>query len=143
MALSLRGVGALAISASSIFVLTSAIRAQAIDNEAIYEGRTVEQWIEQLAHTDKEARRKAAYALGQLGPEARQAVPALVKAADDKQLEVGWYALDALGRIGPRAESAVEDIVRIIQGSQRYPVLRLNAARTLGKIGPAAKAAAG
>ncbi len=107
-----------------------------------YDGLTAAQWAAKLQDEDKQVRRRAAYALGQIGPDATAAVPALAVAADDTQLEVGWYALDALGRIGPAAKTAVPDIVRIVEKSQKYPVLRLNGIRALGKIGRSAGEAA-
>ena len=100
-----------------------------------YQHLDVDQWIEKLDDEDKESRRRAAYALGQIGPPAVQAVPALIKVADDKQLEVGWYALDALGRIGPAARDAVPGIVEIVEKSADYATLRLSGIRALGRIG--------
>lgn len=100
-----------------------------------YKGLTAGQWAAKLQDEDKQVRRRAAYALGQIGPDAAAAVPALAEAADDTQLEVGWYALDTLGRIGPAAKAAVPAIVRIVEKSQKYPILQLNGIRALGKVG--------
>ena len=79
---------------------------------ASYDGASVEQWTLKLKDPDKQVRRRAAYALGQIGPAAATAVPALTQAADDGQLEVGWYALDALGRIGTAAKDAVPEMAK-------------------------------
>ena len=110
--------------------------------ESIGSGRAVTSWTERLKDPDKHVRRQAAYALGQIGPEAAKAVAALAAAADDNQLEVGWFALDALGRIGPAASRAVPEIVRIIKDSQEYSktlpeyrLLQISGVTALGKIG--------
>ena len=63
---------------------------------------TVPPLVERLKDQDFEQRRRAADALGDLGPKAAAAVPALVAAFADEHVEVHWYALDALGRIGRR-----------------------------------------
>jgi HEAT repeat protein len=96
--------------------------------------------------TSSDTRRQAAYALGQLGPKARAAVPALIEATGDRDGQVIWYALDALGRIGPAAREAVPEILRVIQESLEidspgYRTLRSSAVRALGNIGPDARTA--
>ncbi|MEE3219587.1 MAG: HEAT repeat domain-containing protein, partial [Planctomycetota bacterium] len=82
------------------------------------QGLSTKQWIVKLADDDKQVRRRAAYALGQMGPAAAGAVPALTTAADDRNIEVGWYALQALGRIGPAAAAAVPEIIRILKTAE-------------------------
>lgn len=123
----------LALVALAAVAGTGSIASQAA--EPTYAGRTVTHWIAGLQAPDKHARRQAAYALGQIGPEAATAVSALAEAADDNQLEVGWYALDALGRIGPAASPAVPDIVRIVKASQKYKLLQISGVTALGSIG--------
>jgi HEAT repeat protein len=114
--------------------------APALAQAAEYDGQTATQWAAKLTDDDKQVRRLAAYALGQIGPEAAEAVPALVIAADDNNIEVGWYSLEALGRIGPAAASAVPDVVRILKAAEQfrnspgYGPLRVNGVRALGRI---------
>jgi HEAT repeat protein len=66
-----------------------------------------------LTGPDGDMRVCAAYALGEIGPAARAAVPSLIRAiehADPKQEEpeiLVLYAIRALGRIGPEARAAV------------------------------------
>ncbi|MFP6612524.1 MAG: HEAT repeat domain-containing protein [Pirellulales bacterium] len=104
------------------------------------QGLSTKQWIVKLADDDKQVRRRAAYALGQMGPAAAGAVPALTTAADDKNIEVGWYALQALGQIGPAAAAAVPEIIHILKTAEAfrneigYRPLRLNGFRALGRI---------
>jgi len=57
--------------------------------------------IEALAATNVESRRRAARALADMGPDAREAVPALTKALDDKALAP--TAADALKKIDREA----------------------------------------
>src|SRR5262249_53210512 len=52
-------------------------------------------------------RQEAARGLGQLGPEARPAVPALIVALKDRAVEVRAVSAEALSRIGPAANDAV------------------------------------
>jgi HEAT repeat protein len=124
-------------------VLCSALCAplSAVAGDVKYEGQTVQQWTTALTNPDAKVRRKAAYALGQIGLEAREAVPALTKALADRYLEVAWYAADALGRIGPGAAPATEALVRVIEETPGDAVLRRTATIALGRIGPDAKSA--
>ncbi len=52
-------------------------------------------------------RRIAAFALGKIGPAAKEAVPALIAALKDEDKDVRVYAASALGHIGPAAKEAV------------------------------------
>jgi hypothetical protein len=74
-----------------------------VDNE-------VQKYIEALKSTDIYIRRDAARALGEIGPEAKDAVPELVEALDDEDMDL--IAVWALGRIGPAAIVAVPAIKR-------------------------------
>jgi HEAT repeat protein len=60
---------------------------------------------------DPRERARAAQALGELGPKAKDAVPALVSALDDDAPSVRVDATVALGRIGPDARAAVPHLV--------------------------------
>ena len=60
--------------------------------------------IEELASSDAQKRRNAAYELNQLGAEAVDALPALMKALDDDDEQVFFNAASAIARIGPAAE---------------------------------------
>src|SRR5262245_6539542 len=62
---------------------------------------------QRLQSQDSIIRRNAAYALGQIGAGAKEAVPALIAALKDRDTEVRRSAASALGQIGPVAKEAV------------------------------------
>ncbi len=86
--------------------------------------------IHKLKDRDKEVRFNAAYAVGKIGPAAKEAVPALIAALKD---EYRWVAASALGKIGPAAVPALIAALKDEDGS-----VRVSAAFALGWIGPAA-----
>ena len=51
-------------------------------------------------------------ALGEIGPDAREAVPALIALVKDKEVEVRGAAVYALGEIGPPAKQRFPPSVR-------------------------------
>lgn len=55
--------------------------------------------IKQLGDGDAFVRLKAAYALGQIGPAAKEAVPALIMALGDESTDIRAKAAWALGQI--------------------------------------------
>ena len=99
--------------------------------------------------------REAAWALGSIGPDAGDAVDALIRALPDSDtrtasLRVGlgrppclysspagsarMYIIDALGRIGSPAEMAVPALARLAR-TDDYDGVRRSAVRAMGKIG--------
>src|SRR5439155_1762109 len=60
-------------------------------------------------------RRRAALALGELGPAARTAVPALLEALRDKELMVRRWTAFALGEIASKAASAAGPLVELLR----------------------------
>jgi len=82
-------------------------------------------------------RRYTADMLGYIGPEAKAAVPALVKALGDSDTGVLYCVARALGKIGPEAKAAVPALVKTLGDSD--PIVRVNATWALGEIGPDAK----
>jgi HEAT repeat protein len=84
-----------------------------------------------------------AQALGQMGPAAHSAVPALMAAMNfQREDEGGWDfggVIGALGAIGPAAKEAVPALIAVFE---RDPRDRYAAIDALGNIGPEAKAAA-
>jgi HEAT repeat protein len=66
------------------------------------------------------ARLQAARLLARLGPEAKSAVPALVRALQDKDPFIRETAASALGRIGPAARKAAPDIIGLLEQQNRF-----------------------
>src|SRR5205823_4583221 len=66
------------------------------------------------------ARLQAARLLAKLGPEAKAAVPALVRALKDKDSFIREAAASALGRIGPAAKSAAPDFIGLLEQQNRF-----------------------
>jgi hypothetical protein len=64
-----------------------------------------------LRSPDSNARRYAASALGGIGPEAKEAVPALITTLKDQNVDVRRYAASVLGEIGPPAKEAVPALI--------------------------------
>jgi HEAT repeat protein len=106
----------------------------------------VPELVQYLRGGDSEKRRLAASALKGLGPEAREAVSALIEALTSPDEWVRLYAAQTLGRIGPKAAAAVPELLarardqslsRREQNGHRTvdSMLRDAAIRDLGQIG--------
>ena len=102
--------------------------------DTAYQGKTVSQWIEVLKDKDVRVRNAAATALGQIGPAAKAAVPALIEALKDKDRTVRRVAAFVLGQIGPAAVPALIEALKKDRVG-RYSTAVVDA---LGKIGPVA-----
>jgi HEAT repeat protein len=81
-------------------------------------------------------RNVAIIALSVIGPDAKDAVPALIAAFNDKDEFVQSNAVRAVGQIGPAAVPALIDVLR-----DKDSHMRRMAALGLGNMGPEAKAA--
>lgn len=106
--------------------------------EVKFENQPVAYWMEQLNDDDFNIRRRAAYVLGRIAPAAKEAIPALTGALQDRHMETRWYAIDALGSFGPAAKNAVPSIIASLREKQNDETVRRRGARSLGRIGPAA-----
>jgi HEAT repeat protein len=73
--------------------------------------------IADLKSPDVNTRRDAATQLGQLGPEARPAVGALVENLTDRDKQVWSNAMSALASIGPGAADAIPALIGCLDGS--------------------------
>lgn len=104
--------------------------ALAIETIAASGDKAIEGLTKALKH--ERARYWACLALGEAGPRAKGAVPALVETLSDERPEVQSQALMALGKIGPDAASAVPDIAAFI--NSELPATQYAAAFALGSI---------
>lgn len=96
--------------------------------------------ISDLQGNDEAKQESAAHQLGELGPIAKSAVPALIKAIKTDSVALRSEAIIALGNMGPEAASAVPDLAKILRGNSI--ILKFNALKALRQIGPASKPAA-
>lgn len=97
------------------------------------EKKKPETLILQLQAESPEKRRRAAEDLGQMGPAAAAAVPALIAAlADTMDPKVSQAAAYALGDIGPAAKEAVPALRALITEERSY--VTIAAAGALGQI---------
>jgi len=90
--------------------------------------------IKQLKDPNKKVRQEAAEALGDLGPLARAAVPALVDAIRDD--ETGLDAVQAIAKIGT---AAIPPLREGLKNNDWF--ICAESARMLGNFGPPAKQA--
>ena len=103
--------------------------------QTTYLGTSVADWLQALSNHDPLWRRLGAYALGEIGPAAREAVPALVAALQDPVAFVRVWAASSLARLAPsRSESIV---VLIAELEDDLAFVRSLAAWHLGRLGPA------
>ena len=84
-----------------------------------------------LKDRDSTVRSSAAYALGEFGPEARAAIPALMELLKDKDASRA-AAASALGDIGPEASAATPAIIELLNDENEK--VRRDADEALEKI---------
>jgi HEAT repeat protein len=98
------------------------------------EAAEVRDLMKKLASKDVEQRREAAKELGDMGAEAKDAVPALKKAVRDSDLFVRRFSIEALGKIGPDAKSAIPEVALGMNDEKKE--VALASAEALGRMGP-------
>ena len=74
---------------------------------AVFQGRPVQAWLDDLRSGDPITAHESMQALGTMGSENADAVPELAEALKDPDPTVRAGAARALGRIGPAARSAL------------------------------------
>jgi HEAT repeat protein len=77
-----------------------------VDNE-------IQKYIEALKSPEVNVRREAVKALGEIGPESKEAVPELIEALNDEDVDL--VAVWALGQIGPAARAAAPAITQWLE----------------------------
>ena len=93
----------------------------------------------EVLQSDPAARPRAAAIIARIGPEAKQAVPALVGAMSDRNVATRIEVLFALAAVGPEAKAAVPAATGALDDPDRN--VRYAACLALGSIGPAADSA--
>ena len=90
--------------------------------------------IEALDHQSGQVRAGAAYALRDIGPDAKAAVPALTKFLKNQDAHARQVAAQALGNIGSDAKTAIPTLRQAIQDEDE--TVRRLAREALKKIQP-------
>ena len=90
----------------------------------------VKKLIKALQHKNSQVRRAAAGKLGEIGEDAKDAVPALTIALQDESRDVRTSAAGALGAIGKSAIDAAPALIKTLQN----PEVRWHAEEALAKI---------
>jgi HEAT repeat protein len=105
---------------------------QILKEKHLLDPANVPELIVCLCHNNDSVRSLAAEDLGELGPNARAAVPTLRKALKDPSDSVRWWSATALGNIGSAANEAVPDL-KVALKDEEFPVKR-HATEALQKI---------
>jgi HEAT repeat protein len=96
----------------------------------------VRDWVADLRSPDEETRFWAAKALGEIGPEAKSALPALFAALDDSSPKVRQAAIDTLVLIDPQGDDVLGSLYRPLDDA--HSGVRRCAVQAIGRLGPAA-----
>jgi HEAT repeat protein len=103
--------------------------------QVAYIGTSVPDWVRELSSGDPLQRRLGAYALGEIGPAATEAVSDLAAALQDPVAFVRVWAAAALARVAPPGGESVT--VLIAELGNELAFVRSLAAWHLGRLGPA------
>jgi HEAT repeat protein len=104
-----------------------------------YEGKSVDQLTQMLQSDDPIKQVQGAFGLGQVGPQAKEAGPALIHALKDRHTSVRENAALALGKISPDVTEAMPALTDALRDPE--VTVRRQAAIALGRIGHEARAA--
>ena len=89
-------------------------------NDFIYAGRHLSDWIGLLESDYPHVRLSAARALGEIGSEAKAAVPGLIRLLEERDEFIRSAAASSLGNIGPEAASAIPAMVKALKASDYF-----------------------
>jgi HEAT repeat protein len=117
-------------------LLCAAVFCAALCFPTFVRAEDVNDLIQKLQSPTDDVRRDAAQELGKLGAEARDAVPALTKALQDKNLFVRRYSAQTLGKIGLDAKEAVSGLAKALD--DKHKEVAEAAAEALGHLGAGA-----
>lgn len=98
-----------------------------------YQGHSARHWVKALDSPDAEARYRAIFALGAIGADAGEAVPALAAIlAEDPDRQARNQAALALSKMAPASRGAVPALAQAL--ADKEPLVRLNAALALSRL---------
>lgn len=103
----------------------------------LYDGRRVEHWLDVLASSNAEERRKAADVLAGVGPEAVAELATFVGRCESENVLVRHWAVVCIGQIGPAGKDALPSLFDRLNDEQ--PLVREKAAKTIEQIVPDAR----
>ena len=83
-----------------------------IPDDFTISGKTLDDWLEAQADSRPEVRAQAVRALGNVGPEIPEVVPALIKALGDPDPGIRGQAALALLKFGPAAKDAIPALTK-------------------------------
>lgn len=106
-----------------------------MSTQLTYLGTSIAGWAESLSSSDPLERRLGAYALGEIGPTASEAVPNLATALEDPVAFVRVWAAAALAQVAPSGGESVT--ILIAELGDELAFVRSLAAWHLGRLGPA------
>src|SRR5206468_2599697 len=96
--------------------------------------RKIAAWLPLRDYPVEFAKASALFAISRMGPNAREAVPALLNALTDNRTRIRHAAADALGKVGPAAMNALPALIRSLKDADFQ--VRLAALNTLNRIAP-------
>ena len=103
------------------------------------------EWMTDLKDRDPSIRERALTALRAYGPEARDAVPYVIKAINDTDMSLRVNAILTLGFIGMEEkdrQSGIDALKRRLSSAEQQGTVRFQAIRALGRLGRDASDAA-
>jgi len=103
--------------------------------QVAYLGTSIADWVGELSSSDPLQRRLGAYALGEIGPAATDAMSDLATTLKDPVGFVRVWAAAALARVSPQGGESVT--VLSAELSNEFAFVRSLAAWHLGRLGPA------
>jgi HEAT repeat protein len=105
------------------------------------DGHSLGYWLRVLNHPDDRMRLRAIIALGMLGSDAEEAVPALAHIlTEDTDEEARYQAALALAKMAPASAAAVPALARALD-EDSVPIVRMDAALALSRLGTQARPA--
>ena len=102
--------------------------------EPTFQDKPKSYWLRELKSGSSTAAVRAANAIGHFAPEAKEAIPDLIRLLDDGKPLVRWAAADALGKFGREARDAVPALMKLAADDPEAAV-RSAAGSALAQIG--------
>src|SRR5262249_17237307 len=118
-----------------LLTMSVAVLPLAAQEAGKYDGKTLQEWVALLKHKDAFERQNAAFALGHMKFQAKEAVPPRIESIKaDKEANVRAEVADSLGRLGYSARDAMPTLLETIKMDKDVGV-RAAAVLAAGYIG--------